>query len=107
MNGFVRSLQRNSLMTLCTLPQDQYIEITTSTNSAATLYGLGERTSSTGLELRRDGIPLALWNRDSEASKPDQNVYGSHPILMEVRAGDIRALLSYSACVVYNPRRLA
>ena len=68
--------------------QDQYIEITTSAEDGAALYGLGERTSSTGLELPRDGVPLALWNRDSQASDPDQNVYGSHPILIEVRPGE-------------------
>lgn len=54
----------------------------------AALYGLGERTSSTGLELQRDGIPLALWNRDHQAALPDQNTYGSHPILMDVRSGE-------------------
>jgi hypothetical protein len=67
--------------------QDQYIEISTSVPDTAALYGLGERTSSTGLELRRDGIPLALWNRDHQAAVPDQNVYGSHPILLDVRQG--------------------
>ena len=40
-----------------------------------------------GLPLRRDGIPLALWNRDHQAALPDQNVYGSHPILIDVREG--------------------
>lgn len=43
--------------------------------------------SNTGLPLRRDGIPLALWNRDHQAALPDQNVYGSHPILIDVREG--------------------
>ena len=54
---------------------------------SAALYGLGERTSTTGVQLRRDGIPLALWNRDHQAALPDQNVYGSHPVLMDVREG--------------------
>lgn len=67
--------------------QDQYLEISTSVPETAALYGLGERTSSTGLILRRDGIPLALWNRDHQAAIPDQNVYGSHPILLDVREG--------------------
>ena len=58
--------------------------------ASSALYGLGERTSSTGVELRRDGIPLALWNRDSPAGSPDLNVYGSHPILMELRQGASR-----------------
>ena len=67
--------------------QDQYIEMSTAVAEDAALYGLGERTSSTGLELQRNGVPLALWNRDHQAALPDQNVYGSHPILMDVRAG--------------------
>ena len=67
--------------------QDQYIEISTSVPEDAALFGLGERTSSTGLELQRNGVPLALWNRDHQAALPDQNVYGSHPILMDVRPG--------------------
>ncbi len=70
-----------------TLPQEQYLEFSTTVPASSALYGLGERTSSTGIELRRDGIPLALWNRDSPAAAPDQNVYGSHPILLEIREG--------------------
>ena len=73
-----------------TLPnpaQDQYLEITTAVPESASLYGLGERTTTTGVRLRRDGVPLALWNRDHQAALPDQNVYGSHPILMDVREG--------------------
>ena len=77
--------------------QDQYMEISTSVPETAALYGLGERTSSTGLELRRDGIPLALWNRDHQAALPDQNVYGSHPILMDVREGNASSLACMSS----------
>ena len=74
--------------------QDQYIEMSTAVAEDAALYGLGERTSSTGLELQRNGVPLALWNRDHQAALPDQNVYGSHPILMDVRAGAPRCIAS-------------
>ena len=79
----------NQAEALCCL-QDQYIEISTTVPEEAALFGLGERTSSTGLELQRNGIPLALWNRDHQAALPDQNVYGSHPILMDVRPGRAR-----------------
>lgn len=76
------------------------MEISTSVPETAALYGLGERTSSTGIELRRDGIPLALWNRDHQAALPDQNVYGSHPILMDVREGaaSLIAFALFTAC---------
>ena len=72
------------------------MEISTSVPAEAALFGLGERTSSTGLELQRNGVPLALWNRDHQAALPDQNVYGSHPILMDVRPG--KTLLAQQSC---------
>lgn len=40
-----------------------------------------------GLQLKRNGKPMALWNRDC-TDYPDLNLYGSHPFLMEVRAGE-------------------
>lgn len=40
-----------------------------------------------GLELRRDGLPLALWNRDVAAAFPDGNIYGSWPFYMDIRPG--------------------
>ncbi len=76
----------------CSQLQEQYLEFSTVIPASSALYGLGERSSSTGIELRRDGIPLALWNHDSPAAAPDQNVYGSHPILMEVREGEAPVL---------------
>jgi hypothetical protein len=67
--------------------QDQYIEISSTIPANSTIYGLGETTNSNGIQLRRTGWPFVLWNRDSPASLFDQNVYGSHPFYMEVRAG--------------------
>ena len=91
-----RSLLRLSadcvLKMRCSKLQEQYLEFSTVIPASSALYGLGERSSSTGIELRRDGIPLALWNHDSPAAAPDQNVYGSHPILMEVREGEASVL---------------
>ena len=51
------------------------------------VYGLGERTPSAGLELLRDGLPYTLWAHDIGAENPDQNLYGSHPMLLIVHAG--------------------
>ena len=39
-----------------------------------------------GLQLKRNGKPMTLWNRDC-TDYPDLNLYGSHPFLMEVRPG--------------------
>ena len=41
-----------------------------------------------GLELRRDGLPLALWNRDVAAAMPDGNIYGSWPVYIDIRPGE-------------------
>ena len=60
--------------------KDHYIELTTSLPATSSVYGLGERTASTPtLPLRRDGVPLALWARDSAAADADVNTYASWP----------------------------
>jgi hypothetical protein len=60
--------------------KDHYIELTTSLPATSSVYGLGERTASTAtLPLRRDGVPLALWARDSAAADADVNTYASWP----------------------------
>ncbi len=68
--------------------QDQYIEISSAIPANATLYGLGENAPSTGLVLRRDGIPYALWTRDQAPNVPNVNDYGAHPFIMDVRPGE-------------------
>lgn len=72
--------------------QDQYLEISTAIPSEATLFGLGEHTSSTGFALRRDGVPYTLWARDQAPNTANVNLYGSHPFILDVRPG---ALLVY------------
>lgn len=65
--------------------QDQYIELTSSIPSDAILFGLGEFTSNTGFPLRRDGLPYTLWTRDQPPAVPNTNLYGYHPIILDVR----------------------
>jgi hypothetical protein len=67
--------------------QDQYLELTTAVVPGSALFGLGERTGSAGLRLRRDGQPLALWARDCGAAFPDANLYAAWPYWLEVRPG--------------------
>ena len=67
--------------------QDQYLEVTQPLDASDRVYGLGERTPSAGLELLRDGLPYTLWAHDIGAENPDQNLYGSHPMLLIVHAG--------------------
>lgn len=67
--------------------QDQYIELTTGVAGDSRLFGAEERTATAGLQLQRGGTPLALWNKDTLAATADQNLYGSHPFVMEVQSG--------------------
>eukprot|EP01023_Acetabularia_acetabulum_P042888 TRINITY_DN4274_c1_g1_i1.p1 TRINITY_DN4274_c1_g1~~TRINITY_DN4274_c1_g1_i1.p1 ORF type:complete len:981 (+),score=174.94 TRINITY_DN4274_c1_g1_i1:29-2944(+) len=69
--------------------KDQYLEWTTSIPSSANLYGLGESTQSGGILLpRSNNLPkiMTMWNRDQSAHWTNQNLYGSHPFLMDLRA---------------------
>ena len=70
--------------------QDQYLEITTAIQGSSRFFGLGERIPSQGMELLKNGIPLALWTRDQPAADPDQNNYGAHPNFIEIRPGGLR-----------------
>lgn len=45
------------------------------------------RAMHAGLFLPRDGHRVVLWNRDAAAANTDTNLYGSHPLLLEVRPG--------------------
>ena len=69
--------------------KDQYLELSSSLPASSRLYGLGESTSTTGLLLPRDGRPHTLWNHDSPAAYPGVNMYGSWPVLLDVRAGGL------------------
>ena len=68
--------------------QDQYLEVTSSIPPSATLFGLGEFNTNTGFPLRRDGLPYTLWARDQPPAVPNINLYGSHPIILDVRDGN-------------------
>ena len=83
--------------------QDQYLEITSRIPTSSALYGLGERVPSTGMQLQRNGIPLALWNRDNPAADADQNIYSSHPNYIELREGAPQlAMPAYPHCASFN-----
>lgn len=69
--------------------KDQYLELSSALPPSSRLYGLGESTSTTGLLLPRDGRPHTLWNHDSPAAYPGVNMYGSWPMLLDVRAGGL------------------
>ena len=64
------------------------------------MFGLGERTPSAGMELLRDGLPYTLWAHDIGALNPDQNLYGSHPMLLIVHEGDALCTRTRSTALV-------
>ena len=70
-----------------TVVQEQYLEVTISVAPTIRLFGLGERTQSAGAQLRRDGVPLALWAADRGALFADVNLYGSWPFLLQLAPG--------------------
>eukprot|EP00884_Botryococcus_braunii_P001445 jgi/Botrbrau1/11300/Bobra.0038s0063.1 len=47
--------------------KNQYLELSTSLEKSTVLYGLGETAPSTGMPLRRDGVPYTLWTHDTWA----------------------------------------
>lgn len=61
--------------------KDQYLELSTHLDSAATLYGAGERASDT-LNLIRNGMPRVLWNQDKGPTFLEHNSYSSYPFVL-------------------------
>jgi hypothetical protein len=55
----------------------------------ANLYGTGEVSLPSGLQLPRDGTIITLWARDMPSANPYANLYGSHPFYMQLSAGAI------------------
>lgn len=64
--------------------KEQYIELTTAVPAGARVFGLGERTPSSGLVVEATGLPRTLWSRDWGAMYPDTNLYGAHPLYLQL-----------------------
>jgi alpha-glucosidase (family GH31 glycosyl hydrolase) len=62
--------------------KDQYIQLGTSLEPDADLYGLGEVTLPDGLVLPRDGTIITMWARDMSSANLYANLYGVHPFYM-------------------------
>lgn len=67
--------------------KDQYIELSTRLPRDSNIYGLGEVSLPTGLQLPRDGTTITLWARDMPSANPYANLYGSHPFYLQLNAG--------------------
>ncbi|KAF2822203.1 alpha-glucosidase-like protein [Ophiobolus disseminans] len=65
--------------------EDQYWRLRTSLPANPNLYGLGEHTDS--LRLPTSNYVRTMWARDAGAVPEKTNLYGSHPVYYEHRAG--------------------
>lgn len=64
--------------------KDQYLEISTRLPETAALYGLGENTQPGGIRLRPND-PYTLYTTDASAINLNMDLYGSHPVYMDLR----------------------
>ncbi|XP_059453307.1 alpha-xylosidase 1 [Corylus avellana] len=64
--------------------KDQYLEISTKLPKDASLYGLGENTQPHGIKLYPND-PYTLYTTDVSAINLNTDLYGSHPVYMDLR----------------------
>ncbi|XAR72358.1 Alpha-D-xyloside xylohydrolase [Bertholletia excelsa] len=64
--------------------KDQYLEISTNLPKDASLYGLGENTQPHGIKLHPND-PYTLYTTDVSAINLNTDLYGSHPVYMDLR----------------------
>ncbi|GAV73971.1 Glyco_hydro_31 domain-containing protein, partial [Cephalotus follicularis] len=64
--------------------KDQYLEISTKLPTDASLYGLGENTQPHGIKLYPND-PYTLYTTDISAINLNADLYGSHPVYMDLR----------------------
>lgn len=64
--------------------KDQYLEISTRLPKDASLYGLGENTQPHGIKLYPND-PYTLYTTDLSAINLNADLYGSHPVYMDLR----------------------
>ena len=67
--------------------KDQYLEVSTTLPSAASLYGLGESTRQAFLLNANQNY--TLWNSDISNLNTNLDLYGSHPFYLDVRLGGV------------------
>ncbi|KAM0901746.1 hypothetical protein ACQ4PT_019760 [Festuca glaucescens] len=65
--------------------KDQYLEVTTHLPGDAALYGLGENTQPGGMKLRPND-PYTLYTTDASAINLNTDLYGSHPVYVDLRS---------------------
>ncbi|KAK4484251.1 hypothetical protein RD792_011477 [Penstemon davidsonii] len=64
--------------------KDQYLEISTKLPKDASLYGLGENSQPHGIKIQPNE-PYTLYTTDISAINLNADLYGSHPVYMDLR----------------------
>ncbi|XP_059316976.1 alpha-xylosidase 1-like isoform X2 [Lycium ferocissimum] len=64
--------------------KDQYLEVSTKLPKDASLYGLGENTQPHGIKIYPND-PYTLYTTDQSAINLNMDLYGSHPMYMDLR----------------------
>ncbi|KAH0756847.1 hypothetical protein KY290_020340 [Solanum tuberosum] len=64
--------------------KDQYLEISTKLPQNTSLYGLGENTQPHGIKIYPND-PYTLYTTDQPAINLNMDLYGSHPMYMDLR----------------------
>ncbi|WCJ19443.1 Alpha-glucosidase [Euphorbia peplus] len=64
--------------------KDQYLEISTSLPEDASIYGFGESSREHGIKLYPND-PYTLWTTDFSSMNSSIDLYGSHPMYMDMR----------------------
>lgn len=64
--------------------KDQYLEVSTKLPKDASLYGLGENTQPHGIKLYPND-PYTLYTTDVSAINLNTDLYGAHPVYMDLR----------------------
>ncbi|XP_058106814.1 alpha-xylosidase 1-like [Magnolia sinica] len=64
--------------------KDQYLEISTKLPLSAAIYGLGENTQPNGIRLQPND-PYTIYTTDISAINLNMDLYGSHPVYMDLR----------------------
>ncbi|WVQ77438.1 hypothetical protein IAR50_007124 [Cryptococcus sp. DSM 104548] len=67
--------------------EDQYLQLSSALPTGANIYGLGEAVSGSGYRRNTSSTVQTMWARDI-ADPVDANMYGTHPLYMEVRQNE-------------------
>ncbi|WWD08758.1 hypothetical protein V865_006871 [Kwoniella europaea PYCC6329] len=81
--------------------EDQYLQLSSALPDGANIYGLGEVIAGTGYRRNESATVQTFWTRDV-GDPVDENMYGVHPMYMEVRWDEQRKKLMSHGVFLLN-----